>query len=157
MIADIVLDTNVLVHAENPAEQRCEASRCLLQRMLLVDTHLCVDEGFHLIEAMNRSRISSEYLGHLRFGSMGFAVVAQLAAAGRIKVLSPKPGAAVAKRIRQLIRNTTDRVFLAVSYASNEKLLVSHDYVDFQETKRETLRREFGVAVIEACVCNPRL
>ena len=158
MIADMVIDTNVFVHADNPMEARCAASRSLLQRILSVGTILRVDEGYDSNEARNRSHIGSEYQHNLRFGSMGLAVLVQLAGQGRIRTLPRKvPDAATAKKIRQLLRNTTDRVFLSVAYGSHEKILVSHDYVDFQEAKRPTIREVLGVAVIEACACEPRL
>src|SRR5438132_1342858 len=46
MLPDIVIDTNVLCHADNPYEPRCAASRMLVLRLLEVPAQLCVDEGF---------------------------------------------------------------------------------------------------------------
>jgi len=66
MLVDIVLDTNVLMHAENSQEARCEQSGNLLQAPKICTTKLCVDEGFDLNESRNRSQIGSEYLKHLR-------------------------------------------------------------------------------------------
>jgi hypothetical protein len=85
MLVDIVLDTNVLMHAENSQEARCEQSGNLLQALKICTTKLCVDEGFDLNESRNRSQIGSEYLKHLRPGAVGFELVAYLARTLRIK------------------------------------------------------------------------
>jgi predicted nucleic acid-binding protein len=55
-----------------------------------------------------------------------------------------------AKKVTQMIRKPRDRVFLGIAYNSEEKILVSHDYEDFQASKRVDIRRELSVAVIEA-------
>src|SRR2546429_630081 len=61
MLPDIVIDTNVLGHPDTPTEPRYAASRALVLRLLEISTHLCVDEGFALDEARNRSFICAEY------------------------------------------------------------------------------------------------
>jgi len=97
MISDVVIDTNVLVHADNPMEARSAASRSLLQGLLGVNTVLCVDEGYDPDEPRNRSRIGSEYRQNLRFGSLGLAVLVHLAGQGRIRTL-PRRAPSVASR-----------------------------------------------------------
>lgn len=66
MITDVVVDTNVWVHASNPGEQRFEAALEFLEKLLYsASILLCVDEGFSLDEASNRSLIGREYLDNI--------------------------------------------------------------------------------------------
>lgn len=157
MLEDIVIDTNVMLHAQNPAESRFSSSAELLQCIVEGTTSLCVDEGFDERPERNRSFITAEYLGKLQFGSLGYAVVTQLAAQLRIKEVPRRAPQSVARRINQLIRNKTDRIFLGVAFNSQEGVLVSHDYTDFQSQKRTTIRTELKVRVLEAGECLPSL
>lgn len=153
MLTDITIDTNVMLHAQNPDEQRSSESNTLLQNMLKSQTFLCVDEGFHVDELRNSSFIGKEYLDKLRIGSLGYAVVAKLGSEFRIKPLprlAPRPQK---KKINQLIRNKRDRIFLSVAFNSEDQKLVSHDYNDFQESKRLTIRTELSVDIIDANEC----
>jgi hypothetical protein len=51
----------------------------LLTALRECKTQLCVDHGFDLREAKNRSRIGGEYLNRLRVGTPGYEMVAYLA------------------------------------------------------------------------------
>ena len=153
MLDDVVVDTNVIAHAQNPAEARFADSEALLRCFLELHTSLCVDEGFDMDEARNQSHICSEYLQHIHFGSLGFTVISYLATNGRIKQLPRLATRTVSRRINQLLRNRMDRAFLNVACNSTEMVLVSHDYTDFQARKRTTIRKELGVRVIEASHC----
>jgi hypothetical protein len=153
MLADVVIDTNVLMHAQNPAEERCADSRRLLESLLAAATMLCVDEGFADSEAANRSHIGTEYLQTLRAGSLPLVIIAVLGTQGRIRQVPKCTPQRVAKRINQLLRNKADRIFLSVAFNSGEKTLVSHDYKDFQVPKRRDIAGELGVNVTEAGPC----
>ena len=150
MLDDIVLDTNVLAHSQNPNEQRYDHCCALLDRILNCSTKIAVDEGFSLDHAHNRSYIGSEYLDNLRFGSLPFSVISQLAASKRVSFLAKRAPEREQRIINQSVRNVIDRAFLGVACNSQEKILVSHDFVDFQAQKRLFLRREIGVDIIEA-------
>ena len=150
MPTDLVVDTNVLVHAQNPSEQRCNDARTLLHRLLNDDTALCVDEGFNPDEALNRSSIGAEYVEHIRAGTLPYTVIAQLAMSGRVVQKPKRAPRREQKLIEQMIRNRTDRVFLGVAFNSISKVLVSHDFTDFQIQKRPSIRRALGVDVLEA-------
>jgi predicted nucleic acid-binding protein len=153
MLADVVIDTNVLLHAQNPTEQRCAESLQLLQLLLEASTALCVDEGFAHDETLNRSHIGAEYLQKLRAGSFALEVIVALAARGRIRHVPRRAPLATAGKINQLLRNRVDRVFLSVAFNSTEKILVSHDYKDFQIPKRRDIASSLGVNVTEAGLC----
>src|SRR5689334_4111585 len=130
MPSDLVIDTNVLLHAENHAEQRQAAALELIQCLLASNIAICVDEGFDPDQARNRSAIAGEYLLRLRFGSIGLNLVSTLASTGRVRQLPRRPETAKARRINQLLRNTYDRAFLGVACNSQDKILVSHDFED---------------------------
>ncbi len=135
---DIVVDTNVLLHAEDTRSVRCEHSLAFLRSLLLTDTQLCIDEGFSLSSSENTSHIASEYLEHLAFGAYGLYVVAELARNLRVNEVRKSAPYEKSRRINQLIRKPKDRVFLSVAYNSHSKVLVSNDFEDFQAAKRVT-------------------
>lgn len=153
MINDVVIDTNVLVHAQNPKEQRFVDSTNLIDTIIDSNTSLCVDEGFSEIESKNRSAISAEYLNNLRFGSAGLNLIVQLSSQDRIKQLKKRAPNPISRQINQILRNKTDRIFLNVAYNSDEKVFVSHDYKDFQPPKRCKIYSTLNIRVIEACDC----
>jgi hypothetical protein len=150
MLVDIVLDTNVLMHADNVEEPRCQMSRGLLAQLKASTTHLCVDEGFDLDEAKNRSQIGSEYLKHLHHGMLGLAVVAHLAGSQRIRFVSRGVPPNVSKKIRTQIGKGPDRTYLKVAFNSGGKTLACHDFGDVPASVRTRLRAQIGVYVLDA-------
>lgn len=159
MLQDIVIDTNVLVDANNPAVTRFGDAVAFLRKLVSpgVRTDLKVDPGFSQEEARNRSRIISEYLDHISFGSLGSSVLVALLSSGRVKSVSSMPEHRIKRQVNQIVRNKTDRYFLCVAISSDERVLVSHDYVDFQSRKRVHINRKFGVDVVEAAHAGNRL
>lgn len=157
MLNDIVIDANVMLHAEDVREPRREQAHQLLTLLQQRTTKLCVDEGFDWNEARNRSHIGSEYLRHLSFGMLGYAIVAHLAASNRIKTISRQVPAAIAKRIREAVWSPPDRIYVRVAFNSDEKLLVSHDITDIPPASRAGLRAAIAVEILEAAQSVPRL
>ncbi len=153
MLSDIVIDTNVLLHAQNPNETRFENSSNLINKILEENTSLCIDEGFSEDESKNKSIIGCEYLSNLQPGSIGQNLIVQLALQQRIKQLTKRAPERIVRKINQIIRNKIDRVFLNVAYNSDEKTLVSHDYTDFNISKREFILTDLQTHVISACDC----
>ena len=151
MLNDIVVDTNVFVHASNPNVPFHATSLALLRVLGDATVVLCVDEGFDIVEAQNRSLIAGEYYGNLISGMVGFAIIATLASTGRLKQVPKRVPQAVAQKIRRLVpRNPRDRTFLRVSFNSHERILVSHDFDDFGPGVRTALKASVSVAVITA-------
>lgn len=153
MLSDIVIDTNVLLHAQNPNETQFENSSNLINKILGENTSLCIDEGFSEDESKNKSIIGCEYLSNLQPGSIGLNLIVQLALQQRIKQLTKRAPERIVRKINQIIRNKIDRVFLNVAYNSDEKTLVSHDYIDFQITKRKSILTDLQIQVISSCDC----
>lgn len=150
MLSDIVIDTNILMHADNKSETRREHCCRFLDALRHSDTRLCLDEGFDPDEARNRSQIYGEYRKHLRPGMLGFALVAHLARSRRIKTVSRQVSNHAAQKIRQSVRNPQDRIYLRVALNSSSKTLASHDFDDFAPRIREKLRRDICVTIITA-------
>jgi hypothetical protein len=150
MLHDIVVDTNVLVHAANPTEPRFKDALAFVRRLMACSTKLCVDEGFSVNEAENRSHIGSEYLGHLRSGMVGFALVVHLASTARVRIVTRSVPQHVGRRMRMHVKSVRDLVFVRVAFNSTERILASHDFGDLPERAREGLRNELNVLVLAA-------
>jgi hypothetical protein len=157
MLVDIVLDTNVLMHADNAIEPRRQMSRDLLIALQACATHLCVDEGFDLDEANNRSQIGSEYLKHLRVGMLGWAVVAHLASSSRVTFVPRNVPLNIAREINKQVAKGPDRIYLRVAFNSHSKTLACHDFGDVPETVRTRLRAAISVHVLDAGVARAAL
>ena len=153
MLEDIVIDTNVLMHAQNPDKPRFSDARQFIERMLECTTSLCVDRGFDIDHARNQSKIGAEYLDKLQPGSLGFVLIVSFVEAFRLKQTDRLPPRAISRAINQIISNRRDRTFVGVSYNSTERVLVSHDYQDFQPAKRTSIRRNLSVRVLDAATC----
>lgn len=151
MLNDLVLDTNVLVNAGDPKSDKFNDSNSFLISLLQNGTILCVDKGFNMSETTNSSLIFREYRDKLRFGSIGLNLIGKLNSSHRIVGLEKKPKDTGAKNlIEQKIRKKRDRVFVGVAYHSVDKILVSHDFEDFQVNKRVFFKSKLGVEIILA-------
>jgi hypothetical protein len=150
VLEDIVVDTNVLMHADNPNEVRQADATDFLTRLLDAETRLSVDKGFELDESRNRSLIGSEYLTHLTPLSLGYRVLVQLAGTGRIRFVDRSLDQRTRSRINQLVPNKRDRTFVAVAYESDDQTLCSHDYQDFSTRVRRELATRLDVTVCNA-------
>lgn len=137
MLRDIVVDTNIFMHAANPTQPRFGAARVFVMRLMGCSTKLCVDEGFSMDEAKNRSHIASEYLKHLRSGMLGYAVVAHLASTSRVRIVGRSVPTAVSRRIRRHVPSVGDHIFVRVAFNSWERILASHDFGDLAGRARQ--------------------
>ncbi|MCP9765183.1 hypothetical protein [Lacihabitans soyangensis] len=154
---DIVLDTCTLVHADNSESDYQESSVELINKMFANTTLVTVDEGFTFDESTNQSYIGLEFIKHLRPGSLGYNLIVHLALNMRINFVSNVIPNATKNYIEQIIRNKKDRMFLRVAFNSSEKTLASHDYTDYQKSKRHRIRKELGIEVVTAEEINHAL
>lgn len=156
-MGDIVVDTNVLLHATNPsAGQYFTDSIDFLKRLAESDLNLCVDEGFSLDTSKNRSMIGHEYLKHLQPASTSYQLLMQLALSSRISLVPSKVDRRISKIVTQVIRKKSDRVYLKVACNSENSTLTSHDFEDFSKDKRKSLKKKIGVTIACAneCICE---
>jgi predicted nucleic acid-binding protein len=154
---DVVVDTNIFMHAANPSEDRFEDANCLLNKIYGNQTFLCIDEGFDFDESKNSSHIGHEFIKNLHQGSFGFSLIVFLASNCRLKFLAKRSSVAVSKKINQLVSKKSDRVFLNVAANSIAKCLVSHDFEDFQTNKRKTIKKDIGIDVLDAQCCADKM
>lgn len=148
---DVVIDTNVLAHAQDPDNPRFEDSFSLLAQLLRCDTKLCLDEPHNPRESdATTSLIGAEYRDVVRPGSPGFAILVRLFSTARFKVVGTKVGEAERKWGNANLKKPRDRTFFRVTLCSDERTLVSHDYEDFTEVRREEARKRFAALICAA-------
>jgi len=150
MIDDIVIDTNILVHADNHEEPRQEHCIAIIEKIYSSEQFLCMDEGFDVIESKNSSFIGYEYMKHLRFGMQGYALILKLVQEDRLRFVSKKIPATVNNKINRTGIKKSDRIFVKVTFNSDNKILVTHDYEDFTTKVRGIIKNEIGVNVYDA-------
>jgi len=149
MLADVVIDTNILLHAENKQEQRQQSCQILIDLLRDVDSKLCVDVGFDFEESNNRSIIGQEYIKHLRAGSLGYALVEYLARSGRVSILPRSVPPSVMRHIKQIPKGP-DRTYVRVANNSKDKTFVSHDFNDIPLTVRKRIKDAIDVCIVDA-------
>lgn len=155
-LIDITIDTNVLIHAQNPQEDCFEASNYLLEELLKTKTKICIDEGFDPNTGQNKSIIGFEYISHIRPGSKSYSFLFKLFQNKRISELQKFPELSKKKIIKRLIpkEEQTDRIFLGVACNSQECILTTHDKPHFL-SKRFPIRNKLKVVVHCAQeICN---
>jgi hypothetical protein len=152
MLVDVVVDTDVLAHAENPASGRQEDSRNFITAMRACGTLLCLDDEFTGDEATSRG-IAAEYLARLTPGSQGLTLIQELVEIGRIRVVSARVSTAQNRAIAQIIGDRTDRKFAKAAINSDEKVVVSHDRGFQAPTARKALAKRLGIGVLDAGAC----
>jgi len=150
MLYDIVVDTNVFLHASNSEEERHEYAQEFVTRLQEAEIIFCVDEGFSDIESKNRSIIGGEYWRKLGAGTIGYEIVVHLARTERVRIVPRKVDERRGRIICRRIRDKSDRIFVKVAANSIEHRLVSHDFVDIPAVVRGRLRREIDVSVMDA-------
>lgn len=141
-LEDIVIDTNVLVHAANPAVGQHSESLALLEHLVegRCTTELCID---------NEGKIISQYRACLNDMDFPLQVVARMAGFGRVRYLG-KLKKNDRQRLRKLIFDRNDRVdviFAETAAVSRERTLVSHDARAFDVVG---LKKTFSVRVADA-------
>lgn len=150
MPKDLVIDTNVLVHASNSKEKWQEESVKLIEHLLNSDEVMRVDPVFTGDPSTNTSYVGYEYLKHLRSGMIGYSFISLMAASKRIVPCSRATHSSKTRAINQCMTNNHDRVFIKVAINSDSKILVTHDFTDFAKNKRTYLHQKFELKVIVA-------
>jgi hypothetical protein len=152
VLVDLVVDTNVFVHAHN-SEQAYSKDSLMVANALLepgVGTSLRVDPGFSPVEAQNRSKIGSEYFQWLVPGMVGHHLIQELAATKRLIPVVLPTANTLKGRVRELVQDASDRVFLLTALASDDRILVSHDDEAFPDSVRSTCAEDLLVKIYDA-------
>ena len=150
---DIVIDTNILMHANNSQEPSQADCINLIQNLLSSEVKLCLDEGLDVNEAKNKSRIWHEYMDNLRtHGTTGRSFLEKILQQKRIKEISKRVTPRTIKLINQTINHDkpVDKIFIKVTCNSGEKLFVTHDTEDFPDWKRVHYNRNLNIKLVYA-------
>lgn len=145
-LTDVVIDTNVFVHAGNPNVEHFNGTIKFLKEVLNSETVICVDEN----KDEYFGKILHEYRDKIKGQHFGFYVFSKLLERGRFVNVERKIPQREKKILRGLINkrgSQTDKIFVIVAYNSGENILVSHDFGDFSRDTRGKLKKYLGVEV----------
>jgi predicted nucleic acid-binding protein len=152
---DIVIDTNVLLHAENKAIHYCRSAFRTLELVLKADLCLCVDDVFSMDSFRNTSVIGHEYIQYIRTGTFAYAFLLDRLIKGKYKQIFKNEH----KKIKLLlnkkvkngeIHNRHDLAFVITAYGSQNKMLISNDYDDFNDRIREYILNSFLINILDS-------
>lgn len=150
---DLVVDTNVLVHASRPGEVSWQSiSIEFCERLLACKASMLIDFD----EQANRSLLWAEYEKHLKLGDLGYQVLVKLGSEQRIARCDLHVPSNVHREIKKFIKGSKprDRTVLKLATKTTTRQLVSHDYEDFQPRKRKDIKSELGIYVVTAAECK---
>jgi hypothetical protein len=139
---DVVIDTNVLVHASNCNYEKQQDCIDFINSIMSSSEFMCIDEY--------GGTIVGEYKRHLKPGMMGHTLFFKLIKDKRIKEIDRSIDAAINKKINQSGIIKSDRVFVRITYKSEDKILVSHDFDDFTNGRRNTFKKQLNILIIES-------
>jgi hypothetical protein len=147
MLKDIVVDTNVFCHACDPNNPFFTPSVEFLASLERVATSICIDGDLDLAGAQNKSTIGQEYLTYIT-QPPALPLLTLLFSTGRVSSIDRKVPPGIKKKIKLLVGDRDDEIFLRVAYNSQEKKLVSHDGNAFPEWKLTF--KQLGVEIRDA-------
>jgi hypothetical protein len=146
--ADVVVDTNVLAHSENPNNPFHADSLDFLawlgeQR----DRYWAMDDNGKAAPVLDTSLLWCEYRTTLAPTATALLLFAQLLQAGRV-CFADRPNQQQRQRINKLVpHNRKDRVVLGTAVNSGSRWLVTSDENDFSADVRTACARDLGVLV----------
>lgn len=152
-MTDIVIDTNVLVHTQNVSVCYNKSSIEILTELEKSPVKICVDDVFSL-DSTNTSVIGSEYIKHIRYGTMAYGFVLSKLLKKQYTQIIKKDYSGIKKEFRKKVRNQHDVTFLLVTYGSDEKCLITNDYNDFTDDIRDFLASGFGLILYDSSEFN---
>lgn len=148
--ADVVIDTNVLSHADNEAMAERLASVAVLQWMSAGEQKWVVDDQGRVQPDPMTSVLISEYMTTLAPQSYGRAVFIQCMQTQRL-AFAPRPDRQTRELIQRLVpRNPKDRAVLGAAAGSTDRVLVSNDLSDFTDEVRDEADVALGVLILTA-------
>lgn len=149
-IDEVVVDTNVFVHANNTGVTFCASAREALCNIDQQGIIICLDDEFDIVESRNRSWIGSEYFKHIRIGTFGYAILLKIIMRGNIRQIFKDKYLRFKRQFRQIVRDNVDICFLLVALGCASHILVSNDFEDFQQPKRSKIRKQYGISIISS-------
>lgn len=153
MAIGVVVDTNIFVHAADENIHCCQHCIDVLTHLLhSKEDYINVDIKFNFLEeAKNGSVIGEEYLQHMPSGGLGETMILQAIADDRITFLK-EPHWHIKKKIRIEFggMKIPDQFFLAITYSSKNKILISEDFEDYRTEIRREIKSMFNIKILQA-------
>ena len=152
LAAQIVIDTNVILHADNPVSGYQSDSKNFLDRFLTKGCYrLALDRSPPLGRQHNESQILQEYSEHVTYvSSFGHYFLIEVLKRSWFDVVGRTNDRREKKIIIQEVSDKVDRIFLRVTCMTNSRKLVTHDFDDFPMQKRERLAEALQVRFLTA-------
>lgn len=141
---EVVIDTNVFRHAQNPNMDCFEAAKDFLINVLESKIVICIDDS---------DLIKYEYINKLCNAApgLGAEILSKLWQARRVVPVGQNISSQKHRKIiERLIRrrdHQRDRTFVKVAYNTNDNVLVSHDFKHFPVPVRNNLSKHIDVEV----------
>ena len=157
LVDDITVDTNIFVHAGNPAVPQFAAAAEFLSNLQASDTVLAHDAGAIFPADDCRSLIVAEYWAHVGPANPARAIITALFLSDRVRPTSITIAAHHAKWLVRNVADARDRTFVRVATNTNSRHLVSHDLVDFTPAVRSVIARRMQVLVVNADSASRKL
>lgn len=147
---DVVIDTNVLVHASNGALPQFGSSFEVVNWMMNCTAILVLDDLGKLKPDPSTSRLYCEYKQHVPRGSIGEQLLIRLLSSSRVKFVE-RPDRQISSRVRQICpRNKGDQAVLGAAAMSEDKVLVSNDWNDFDTAARDKAAKGLAVTCLDS-------
>lgn len=152
MLIDIVIDTNVISHANNPSCKYGKDSMRFLMKMLESKTSMCLDAKLKDGSPDQKSsRIMQEYRNTLSAThGLTYQFLVQMMQKNRIKFVPTEVNRDDAVWINQRISVPNDRTILRIALNSEGFVVASNDYQDFTKSVRRECKKTFGLQVLES-------
>lgn len=146
---DLAVDTNVWVHASNPADPWFAHASDYIIRLQTSSATIAIDPGFTGEPATNTSHIGHEYMRHIQPSMTAYQILLQMASTGRFIPTSADVPPAQKRQIERLVKGSKpiDRRFLRVAANSSRKTLITNDGEDFPSHKWPAIRSLVSVTV----------
>lgn len=147
---DVVLDTNVLAHANNPNISYQSGALAVLQWVAETTVRWVLDDQGKSAPDPNTSVMYAEYIRTLPPQGVSLALFIECLANGRVD-FAPRPNRDIRQVLRSIIpRNTRDQAVLGAACGSSDRVLISNDFDDFNGAARRRVSQELGVTVLDS-------
>lgn len=147
----VVIDTNVMAHADNAGDARHPSSFAVAAWLRDHPTVLLVldDQGKKKPDPAT-SVLFSEYRETLSPQGFALTLIMTLLASGRV-AFAERPDRETRESIAALVpRNKPDRAVLGAACGCADHTLVSNDYDDFPDAVRDRCAEELGVEILDS-------
>ena len=151
----LVVDTNVFLHALNPGQPNHAAANEFLIWLLQGTSRVCVDPGVDLPADQATSKIWCEYRDRGLLDVEEDALIILIALFEEDRIDEVQPADIPHHSLRQCLYDKTDHVFFKVACTTEDHVLVSHDHVFWpgDASARKILRalvKSYGVEIYTA-------